>query len=228
MPTATVRSTPTESFTDLDEAFRDDDETGRYAAGEDFFDFDNDGVRSPGDTCSTACCARQYVGELRQPQHRHRPAEPDHPVGQHARRDLSTSCRGRQRSRAEPGVAIQRIRSFLVVNGDVNGNIMPGGTTVGALGQWRRPERGAPTSFYRALCRRRRSPNARASVPGRNSRSRSLRVPPPGTSVVTLTVTRSGHGATAPYRTSSTSPSTLTRQQRRRLKAAALGRPLCL
>jgi hypothetical protein len=117
----------TDTFTDLAEPFRDDNENGTYEVGEDFFDFDRSFARSPGDglfngvLCTGASCGPTSTGIGEQNLIILSGSNPVVDVYQGAVNVTGSSLAMGSINGSLPLVFNVR---------DSNGNIMPGGTTV--------------------------------------------------------------------------------------------------
>jgi hypothetical protein len=121
-----------ETFTDLPEPFRDDDEDTTYDSGEDFFDFNNNQLRDPADAIFNGVLCNDNTGRCGAP------ATRSTGIAEQNRIILS----GSTPTVSGPGGAALPASISMGNNAaqqvtfwvrDVNNNVMPGGTTV-ALG----------------------------------------------------------------------------------------------
>jgi hypothetical protein len=119
-----------ETFTDLPEPFRDDDEDGAYDAGEDFFDFNNNQIRDPIDAIFNGVLCNDNTGRCGAASTRSTGIAEQNLV------ILSGSTPNVTLANGNPlpaTIAVGGTNSAVAVNfwvRDVNGNVMPGGTTV--------------------------------------------------------------------------------------------------
>lgn len=133
----------TESFTDLSEPFRDDDESGSFTAGTDgyFYDFNTNGTRDPangqfnGALCDGASCGAVSTG-----------------IGASNLIIMSGSTPlvsdvGSATTLASMSVQVNTAQQKVLWIRDVNGNPMPGGTTVSATFAGAGATLGQPSSF---------------------------------------------------------------------------------
>ena len=135
-----------ETFTDLPEPFRDDDEDTVYDAGEDFFDFNNNQLRDPLDAIFNGVLCNDNTGRCGGP------ATRSTGIAEQNRIILSGST---PTVTLSGGVALPA--SIVLANNaaqavsfwvdDVNSNVMPGGTTVGLAATGAGLQISQPSSF---------------------------------------------------------------------------------
>ncbi|MEJ0037208.1 MAG: Ig-like domain-containing protein [Gammaproteobacteria bacterium] len=168
-----------ETFTDQSEPFRDDNENGNYEPGEDFFDFNNNQTRDGPDGLFNGVLCKDTSGRCGAASTR------STGIGRSARVIMSGSTptiavSGVTSMTANSAIAL----SFTVL--DVNGNIMPGGTTVALSASGSGLSVAAPGSFAVPCA----LPAVNASIAGQTVFGFTVNSGTTlGTGVATLTVT---------------------------------------
>jgi hypothetical protein len=135
-----------ETFTDQAEPFRDDSEDGTYQAGEDFFDFNNNGTRDPPDTLFNGVLCNDTAGRCGAPTTRSAGIARQNFV------ILSGSTPTVTQPDGSPlpttlNVGFNSAISLAAWVRDVNGNPMPAGTTVALSASGAGLSVAAPASF---------------------------------------------------------------------------------
>jgi hypothetical protein len=116
-----------ETFSDLAEPFRDDSEDLSYQLGEDFIDFNVNGIRDPADTFFNGVLCNDTSGRCAGPK--------STGIGQQNKIILSGSTPTVSQTAAapnknQPNMATSSAQTFEFWIRDVNSNVMPGGTIV--------------------------------------------------------------------------------------------------
>ena len=131
-----------ETFTDLPEPYRDDNEDGMYQPGEDFFDFNNNQTRDPLDMLFNGVLCNDTTGRCGAASTRSTGIAEQNLIilsGSSATVTELTGFAGTM------GVNSAQALSFLIQ--DVNGNVMPGGTTVALQASGAGLQTSQPNSF---------------------------------------------------------------------------------
>jgi hypothetical protein len=182
----------TEGFTDVDEAFRDDDESGIYTAGKTFVDFNNDGLYTYANTkfdgllctpSTSTVCGNTSIGIGQKNLiilSGSTPVVSQHPAGGGAFGAIANVPGGVIGTNGAYGI------TFRVV--DARGNIMPGGTTVALSASGAGLTVAAPASFV-VPCSAPSIAQAMAGTAGTAFGFTITSGTTVGTGVVTLTVT---------------------------------------
>ncbi len=136
-----------ETFTDLPEPYRDDNEDGVYTPGTDgyFFDFNNDGVRDPADGKFNGVLCNDTTGRCGGPSSRSTGIGAKNVVVMSGSTPVVTDTAGA--ALAPISMPINGSQSVTVWVRDVNNNIMPGGTVVSAAVSGSAVQLGTPNTF---------------------------------------------------------------------------------